>query len=409
MKFEWFIAKRYFTSGRKGSSFLSFIKIMAVGGVAVGAAGLLIALSIVHGFKSAIQEKILGFGNHITVSTYTTAPVNQADTLVTWIASRDGVDAAQPAIMGQGMVQARDFVEGTMVKGVDEQGDLSDLHTYISSGSFDLKRQDETGRPGIVLGQRLARTLSASPGSTITLYTVRGSPSAEQFPEIMQFTLTGVYHTGIDMFDDGLVMIAFEHAARLFNVPDGVADQIDVRVADIGLIGAVHADLHGGLMFPLYAESIYQTYSNIFAWIDLQEQTIPFVIGVMIIVAAFNLIGAVLMMVLERTRDIGILKTMGATDKGIRSVFLYEGLFVGALGLIIGIGISLFFYWLQGTYEVIPLSEDNYYMSTAPVEPHLLDFFIVSAVTMLLCALASYFPAYTAAKTDPLKVIHFGR
>ncbi len=408
MNAEWFIARRYFSSSRKGSSFLSFIKIMAVTGVAVGAAGLLIALSIVHGFKSTIQEKILGFGNHITVSTYTSNPISQADTLLTFIEGRDGVDAAQLAIMGQGMVQARDFVEGSLIKGVQEEGDLSDLHTYISAGRYDLTVQ-ESGRPGIVLGQRLARTLSASPGSTITLYTVRGSPPAGQFPEIMQFTLTGVYHTGIDMFDDGLALIAFEPASRLFSVPEGVADQIDVRVSELSMINTVHAELHNSLMFPLYAESIYQTYSNIFAWIDLQEQTIPFVIGVMIIVAAFNLIGAVLMMVLERTRDIGILKTMGATDRGIRSIFLYEGLFVGAVGLIIGIAISLFFYWLQGTYEVIPLSEDNYYMSTAPVEPHLLDFVIVSVATMALCAFASFFPAYTASKTDPLRVIQFGR
>jgi lipoprotein-releasing system permease protein len=408
MKFEWFIARRYFSSGRKGSSFLSFIKIMAVGGVAVGAAGLLITLAIVHGFKSTIQEKILGFGNHIVVSTYTNNPINRADTLLTFVRNIDGIDDAQLAITGQGMVQAGNFVEGTVIKGVDEAGDLSDLHSYISAGTYDLTRQ-ENGRPGIVMGERLARTLSASPGSTITVYTIQGSPGADDFPEIMQFTLTGIYQTGIDIFDDTLVLIAFEHAQRLLDIPSGRASQIDVRVADLDAIPAVHAMLQDDLMFPLYAETIYQTYSNLFAWINLQEQQIPFIIGVMIIVAAFNLIGAVLMMVLERTRDIGILKTMGATDKGIRSVFLYEGLFVGALGLLIGTVLSLIFYWVQATWGIIPLPEENYYMSTAPVEPHLLDFLIVFGVTMLLCALASYFPAYTASKTDPLKVIQFGR
>lgn len=408
MKFEWFIAKRYFRSGRKGSSFLSFIKIMAVGGVAVGAAGLLITLAIVHGFKSTIQEKILGFGNHITVSTYTGNPINRADTLLTFIQGKDGVDAAQLVIMGQGMVQATDFVDGTLIKGVDESGDLSDLRNYISAGTYDLSRQ-ENGRPGIVMGERLARTLSAQPGSTITVYTIRGTPAADEFPEILQFTLTGVYQTGIDMFDDTLVLVAYEHAVRLFDIPPRVANQIDVRAASLDEIRAIHAQIQSELGFPLYAENIYQTYSNLFAWINLQEQQIPFIIGVMIIVAAFNLIGAVLMMVLERTRDIGILKTMGATDKDIRSIFLYEGLFVGFLGLVIGTIISLAFYWVQTTWGIIPLPEENYYMSTAPVEPHLLDFIIVFGVTMLLCAIASYFPAYTAAKTDPLKVIQFGR
>ncbi|MCH8488023.1 MAG: ABC transporter permease [Candidatus Cyclonatronum sp.] len=407
MSFEWFIARRYFSSSRKGASFLSFIKIMAVSGVAVGAAGLLIALAVVHGFKSTIQEKILGFGNHITVSTYTGNPITRADTLLSFVAAQPGVDAAQLAVTGQGMVQAGNYVEGTLIKGVDENGDLSDLRSYVTDGTFDLRMQ-ENGRPGLVLGQRLARSIGASPGSTITLYTLRGSGGTE-LPDIMQFTLTGIYHTGIDIFDDTFVMIGFSHAARLLSVPPGMAHQVDVRVSDLGLIRQVHAQLHEELRFPLYVENIYQTYSNLFAWIDLQEQTIPFVISVMIIVAAFNLIGAVLMMVLERTRDIGILKTIGASDRSIKSIFLFEGLLVGAAGLVIGIAISLLFYWLQSTYGIIPLSEDNYFMTTAPVEPKIRDFFLVGGVTMLLCALASWLPARTAAKTDPLKVIQFGR
>jgi lipoprotein-releasing system permease protein len=136
---------------------------------------------------------------------------------------------------------------------------------------------------------------------------------------------------------------------------------------------------------------------------------IPLVISVMIIVAAFNLIGAVLMMVLERTKDIGILKTIGGKSKLIRKVFLLEGLMVASIGLFIGIGISFLFAYLQLEYQIIPLSEENYYMSYAPVELRFFDFFITSVVTITLCALASWLPARIAAKTDPLKVIAFGR
>jgi lipoprotein-releasing system permease protein len=129
----------------------------------------------------------------------------------------------------------------------------------------------------------------------------------------------------------------------------------------------------------------------------------------MIIVASFNLIGTILMMVLERTRDIGILKTMGSQSKRIRSVFLLEGLIVAGTGLAIGITFSLVFAWLQSTYQLIPLSEENYYMAYAPVEPHGLDFVIVAVVTLVLCALASWLPARIASKTDPLTVIAYGR
>lgn len=408
MNFKWFIATRYFKSGRKQSGFLSFIKYMAIGGVAIGAAGLLIALSIVHGFKSAIEDKILGFGTHVTVFTHTNQPIFRADTLTTFLINMPEIIDVQAVIQGQGMVQAGDFVDGTVIKGVDPAGDLSNLRNFIAQGSYDLGEQ-ESGRPGIVMGARLARTLGAQPGRTITLYTVRGEPGPHNFPEIMQFTLSGVYQTGIDIFDDTLVFIDRQHASRLFQLNPPRADQIDIKVADISQIGPLNRQLFDKLPFPYFNETIYQRYSNIFAWINLQEQTIPFVIAVMIIVAAFNLIGTILMMVLERTRDIGILKTMGATDGNIRSVFLYEGIFVGLVGLIIGIVISLLFWWIQGTYELIPLSEENYFLTTAPVEPRLSDFVIVSLVTLSLCAIASWFPARVAARMNPLNVIQFGR
>ena len=184
---------------------------------------------------------------------------------------------------------------------------------------------------------------------------------------------------------------------------------MEINVSDPDQIDQIFADVRDATEFPYVTESIYQRYRNIFAWIDLQEETIPLVISVMVIVAAFNLIGTVLMMVLERVKDIGILKTIGAKNKAIRQIFLLEGLFVAVSGLITGIGVSLLFYWLQVTYQIIPLSEENYYMSYAPVEPHLFDFVIVGAVTLILCALASWLPARIAAKTDPVRVLSFGK
>jgi len=381
---------------------------MAIGGVAIGAAGLLIALSVVHGFKTVIEEKILDFGNHITVYTHTNQPIFRADTLETYLRNIPDIRDAQAVIYGQGMVQAGSFVDGTFIKGVHVDGDLSNLREYITSGVYNLHIQ-ESGRPGIVMGARLARTLGVTPGRTITVYTVRGAPSPDNFPEIMQFELTGIYQTGIDKFDDTLVLIDRVHAAHLFQLEWPKADQIDVSVYDISQIRALHHELFQRLRFPYFNETIFMRYSNIFAWINLQEQTIPFVISVMIIVAAFNLIGTILMMVLERTKDIGILKTIGTRDSSIRAIFLYEGLMVGAIGLAIGITISLLFWWIQGTYEIIPLSEENYYMSTAPVKPRLSDFLIVTVVTMSLCALASWLPARVASRMNPLNIIHFGR
>lgn len=408
MNFEWYLALRYFKGSRKSSGFLSFIKYMSIAGVAVGAAGLLIALSIVHGFKSTINDKIMGFAPHITVVTYTKAPMYRADTLFTHLDRFPEIESKQLMVQGQVMIQTRDNVSGTTLKGVDAEIPLFGVSEYISQGEYDLQI-DSAGRPGIILGARLAQQLQATIGSTITVYTIDGIPSMLNSPEIRQFRLSGIYETGIDHFDDVFALVDRNHARKLFGLSETQAHGIELRLKDNSNIMTFKDKLDESVRMPYFNETVFGVFGNIFAWVDLQENMIPLVISGMIIVAAFNLIGTILMMVLERTRDIGILKTLGSKSRVIRKIFLLEGLMVSGVGLIIGIGISLLFYYLQSNYQVIPLSQENYYMSYAPVEPHLIDFIIVSAVTIVLCGLASWFPARIAAKTDPVKVISFGR
>lgn len=408
MSFTWYIAKRYFKGSNRDSKFLSFIKIMSIIGVAVGAAGLLISLSIVHGFKSTINEKILGFAPHITVQSFIGDPIQRADTLKTYLESFPNVARAEPTVSGNVMIQSASGISGTVIKGVPRNGDLTQLYTYIIDGSYSIEMNDE-GLPGIILGGSLAETIGATIGSRVTVFALDGLPSPLNTPEIRQYHLSGIYETGIDRFDDSFAVADISTVRTLLGLGVRQASSLEINATDISFIRTVYADIRDGTQFPLVTENVYQRYRNIFAWIDLQEETIPLVIGVMIIVAAFNLIGTVLMMVLERVQDIGILKTIGAKSKAIRRIFLLEGIFVAVSGLIIGIGISLLFWFLQTSYNIIPLSQENYYMDTVPVEPHLLDFFLVGVITILLCALASWLPARIAANTDPVQVLSFGR
>ncbi|REL38178.1 ABC transporter permease [Rhodohalobacter sp. SW132] len=409
MNFTWYIARRYFKGSNRDSGFLSFIKIMAIIGVAVGSAGLLISLAIVHGFKSSINEKILGFAPHITVQPFLASePIQRSDTLQTYLAGFEGVEQVEPVILGDVMIQSAGDISGTVLKGITPGGDLTQLHTYIIEGEYNVER-NEDGLPGIVLGHSLAQEIGAVLGSRVTVFALDGLPSPLNTPEIRQYYLSGIYQTGIDRFDDNFAVADISTVRTLFGLGTRQASMMEINASNISDIRPVYATIRDGTQFPLVTENVYQTYRNIFAWIDLQEETIPLVIGVMVIVAAFNLIGTILMMVLVRVRDIGILKTMGAKSRAIRKIFLLEGFFVAVTGLVIGIGISLFFYFIQTTYNIIPLSEENYYMSTAPVEPHLIDFFIVGALTILLCTLASWLPARIAAKTDPVQVLSFGK
>jgi lipoprotein-releasing system permease protein len=334
--------------------------------------------------------------------------MNRADTLQVFLDEIPGIEKAQPVILGQVMIQSSRDVSGSGIKGVPVEGDVTQLREYISEGEYRLGSTD-SGLPGIILGSALSRNIGADIGDKVTVYALDGMPSPLNTPEIKQFTLTGIYQTGIARFDDNFALVNIDSARQIFEFNPRQASSYDINVANLDDITPIYRIIRDETRFPYITENVYQRYRNIFAWVDLQEQTIPLVIGVMVIVAAFNLIGTVLMMVLERVRDIGILKTIGAKSKAIRRIFLLEGLFVAASGLIIGMGISLLFYWLQINYQIIPLSEENYYMSTAPVEPHLLDFLIVSGITILLCALASWLPARIAAKTDPVKVLSIGK
>jgi lipoprotein-releasing system permease protein len=408
MNFRWYLALRYFKGRRKGSRFLSFIKIMAIAGVTIGAGGLLIALSIVHGFRSTIADKLLGFAPHIKVAAFSSAPIYRTDTLLIKLKQFPQISEAEPVVTGQVMIQSPEGVTGTLVKGISPTGDVTDLRSYIIKGSYNLST-DSTGLPGMILGQGLAQELQATVGDKIIAYTVNGIPSPLSSPDIQQFRLTGIYKTEISTLDNAFALIGRSYARKLFNMPPIYSSAIDLKLKKNDNIRSFNDKLSAALPFPYYTETIYEQFYGIFQWIKLQEQTIPFVISAMILVAAFNLIGTILMMVLERTQDIGILKTMGANDSDIRWVFLFEGLLVGITGLILGTGISLLFDWIQGKYHLIPLSAQNYYMAYVPVQPHWLDFVIVVAATIICCGLASWLPARIASKTEPLKTIAYGQ
>lgn len=408
MNFSWYVALRYFRSRRGDSGFLSFIKVMSIAGVAIGSAGLLIALSIVHGFKSVIHEKVTGFAPHVTVHSISGQFLHRADTLATHLSTFEGTEKVQPVLLAQVMIQASSDISGTLLKGVSGERDVTDLEIYITQGVYDLSLQP-SGNHGIVIGSALSRSIGAGVGDRVTVFALDGLPSPFNTPEIIQFTVTGIYQTGISRFDDNFAVTAIEPLRQLTGAGVNQASMIEIRASNPNAIEQLHTAIDQQLRFPYITESIYERYRNIFAWVDLQEETIPLVIGVMIIVAAFNLIGTVLMMVLERVRDIGILKTIGAKSRVIKKIFILEGLFVAVAGLLAGIIISILFYWLQSQFGIIPLSEENYYMSTAPVQPQYLDFLIVSGVTLLLCTLASWLPARIAASTDPVQVLSFGK
>ena len=412
MSMERFLAYRYFWGKRSGSGFISFIKTMSITGVAIGSAGLLIALSIVHGFKETIQEKVINFAPHITVTSFSNQPLYRADTLQTYLQDLEELAYVAPIIRGQVIIQFQEQITGAMLKGIPNVLDDPSVQPYLEAGTNPKFPTSGTLDNDLILGQDIAQSLGVSIGDRIIVYSVTDKSTSDTFgsPELKQFHVSHIYNTGIEFFDGQYALTNIEKVRELLSIPSPQAQDLELRIQNPSLssIDAFDRMLDQKISFPYYSETIENRYGNLFAWVELQENIIPLVIGVMILVAAFNLIGAILMMVLERTQDIGVLRTLGATQQQIQRIFLVEGLWVSIIGLLIGMGISLAFVFLQSEFELIRLSEENYYMSVAPVSPHLLDFLVVPVVTIFLCTLASWIPARIGARFDPLYAIKLG-
>ncbi len=417
--FERFMALRYLrgAEGRaEGRGFLRFVMAVAVGGVAVGVAALLLALSIVHGFSSEIERKIIGFGAHVQVqSAYREEPLTRADQKRRQLQALPSVTHVEAVVEDFALLRrsARE-IDGVAFRGTDAPPDF--LRERLVAGTLSFA-PDSAGRPGVLVGRQMARRLGLAVGGRVTAFSLPGAEGAAGSatggaafgvqPRVKQFHVAGIFETALGNFDDLYVFADLEHVRAFLGFDEDAVTRFDLTLADPSRADSVAVAAEEALGFPTAAVTIYQAFSGLFAWVNLQESITPLVIAVIILVAAFNIVGALLMLMLEKTREIGVLSSLGASARAVRRLFLWVGLLIGAVGTLLGQALALALALIQQRYEVIPLPAEAYYMTSAPVELHVLDFVVVGAVTLALCALAAYVPARIAARIDPVRAIRF--
>ena len=416
--FERFVAQRYLfgAEGRtEGRAFLRFIIYVAVGGVAVGVAALLLALSIVRGFSNEIEAKIVGFGAHVQVESYRDQPLGDADVRAEMLAALPDVRHVAPVVTEFALLRHRqNEIDGIALWGTDRPPPF--LEDRLTEGAFSFA-PDSAGRPGAVIGEQLAQQLAVAVGDRVTVFSMRepgddgddeaSLTSALARPRVKQFRVTGIYETSLANFDELYVFTAIDDARELLEYEPNEVTRFDLTLDDPDRAEEVALAAEDALGFPILARSIRDVFRNLFAWVNLQESIIPLVIGVIVLVGAFNIISALLMMILEKSREIGVMGSMGASAKALRRLFLWLGLLIGLLGTGIGEGLALALALVQQRYGIIPLPEEAYYMKTAPIDLDPLDFLLVAAITLALCALSAYLPAKVAARIEPARVIRF--
>ncbi|MEM8558986.1 MAG: FtsX-like permease family protein [Bacteroidota bacterium] len=425
MSFERTVAARYLWDpagppsngrGEGEQGFLRFVTGVAVVGVAVGVAALLLALMIVHGFSREIEAKIVGVGADVQVTTYLSRPVDRADTLQVALEGREKVAAAVPIVADFALLRSSNDIDGVQLIGMPEDGQPFLQERILKDQGVFAFEADSVGRPGIVIGSKLAALLGAEVGQPLTAFSTRSlgqsaSGSAAAFgtrPAVRQFYLAGVFETGLAEFDELFAYTDLDAARRLFRLAGDEVMRFDLRLHEPERATEVARVLSADLGVPFSVRSIYDLYPNLFAWVDLQQSIIPLVIGTLVLIGAFNIVGALLMLLLEKSREIGILLGMGASRKRVRRLFLWLGLLIGGAGACIGALLALGLGLLQLRFGLIPLPQDAYYLDTAPIELRALDFVIVTALTLLLCVLAAYLPARAAARIEPIRTIRFG-
>lgn len=408
MRTEFFIAKRYLFS-KKNVSFITVISTISILGVSIGVAAMIIVLSVFNGFSKKVTSILIGFDPHIRIEAVNNAKINNYESLLQTIYANDIPNAA-PFTQNKGMLATKDVNKVLLVKGVDENKieKVSGIKDYTTYGTFTLKDKGSFG--SIIIGFSLANNLKAFVGDTITILSPVGLEySLTQFvePITKQFIVSGIFDSDNRDYDSKYAYISIGSAQELFRLDDNV-NGIEMRLKDINQSDEVKMRLQSQIDTSKYnIMTWYDLHKDFYSILKVERWAAFILLSLIIIVASFNILGSLTMTVIEKKRDIGILKAMGASDKMITRIFMFEGLVVGLVGMvtgsILGVGISL----LQIYFKIYKLDTSVYKLDALPMELRVSDFIYIPLAALVLCFLASLYPSMRAAKQKPVDSIRW--
>lgn len=423
MPYELAVSLRYLKSRRR-QMFISLITLISVGGVAVGVMVLIVVLAVMSGFETSLKDKILGMNSHIWVLPQTSRQIAGYRDIVATVKGLPHVTLAVPFTTHEVMLMAEGRVAGTIVRGIDptRKDQLNDFKRYFRNQDLDQVFAVDTSAdtdapqvPGIALGRELARNLLVFPGQTIIVNSPLGILTpAGILPNMRRFRVTATFETGMYEYDAKLALMALPQAQELFDIGDTVHG-IEVKVDDIYRVHEVAEAIRSKLGSAFWTRDWRQMNRNLFAALR-QEKVIMFIILVLIIlVAAFNIVSTLVMMVMEKRADIAILKAMGARNASIRRVFIVEGLIIGVVGTVLGSVAGLILTWnlqtISGAVERLLgiqfFPPDVYFIDKLPARIDALDVCLIVLTAMCVSFLATLYPAWNASKLDPVVALRY--
>jgi lipoprotein-releasing system permease protein len=415
MRYELFIGLRYLRARRR-ETFISLITVISVLGVMIGVMTLNVVMAVMTGFEETLRDRLLGINAHVAL-VKSGDQLRDYEKLVELAQKTKGVVAASPSIYGQVMLTSGPRVSGVVVRGVDPDkvNRVVDIERYMKEGSLqNLKQQQPLqiqGRtillPGVIIGTRLANQLGVFLGSPIQVVSPLGSPTAiGVIPKVRRFVVVGIFDSGMSEIDSTLVYMNLSDAQKFFELGDAVTN-IEIRVQDVYRAQSVAQDIQRQLGFPYLTEDWSRLWPNLFSALRLEKTVYFLVLLLMVLIGAFNIISTLIMVVMEKRKDIAILQSMGASRDSIRRIFLIKGCVIGVVGTLLGVFLGLAICVAIQEYRFIELPKDVFLISTVPVRIYLSNFLLVGFASLVVCLVASIYPARQAAKLDPVEIIRY--
>ncbi|MEE9526641.1 MAG: lipoprotein-releasing ABC transporter permease subunit [Syntrophobacteria bacterium] len=413
MSYEMFIGLRYLRAKRK-QTFVSLITLISIAGVMVGVTALIVVIAVMNGFKEDLRDKILGVTSHVVISRFD-GNISKYQEVRAKVGEVSGVNAATPFIYTQVMISSRKAISGAVLRGIEPKtaSKVINLPKNLRAGSLEEleaenKPEGMRSTPGIILGNELARNIGASRGEPVTVISPLGRLTPlGRVPRSQTFRVAGIFDSGMYEYDSTIAYVSLWAAQRFLGIGDRVTG-IEVRVDDIyeadRVARAIGKALGG---YPYWSRDWMRMNKNLFSALKLEKIVMFIILTLIILVAAFNIVGTLIMVVIEKTRDIAILKSMGATRRSIMKIFLIEGAVIGLVGTLLGLLGGYTLCTLLATYKFIELPSDVYYISTLPVQMNPLDVALIALAAIVITLAASVYPAWQASRFDPAEAIRY--
>lgn len=412
MSYEFFIGFRYLKAKRK-QTFISLITFISIGGITLGVMALIIVLAVMSGFGEDLRDKILGTYSHIIVNIYGKHGIKDSQTLIKEIKKEKHVLGAAPFIFNQVMLTYKGSVSGVVIRGIDPELErtVTDLEKYLIKGKMEFT--DELD--GIIIGKELAEHLNVSLDDKINVVSPAGKMTPiGMTPRIKRFRVTGIFDSGMYEYDSSLAFISIQAGQKFFRMGENVTG-IEVKVDDIYLAREVAENLQDRLGFPYYTRDWMQMNKNLFSALKMEKIVMFIILTLIVLVAAFNIISTLIMVVMEKNRDIAILKSMGATNWSILKIFSIDGLIIGIIGTALGVigGFLVVSYlneiveFVERLFSINIFPSDIYYLDKLPAKINYLDTVLIVGATILISFVATLYPAWRASKLDPVEALRY--